>query len=458
MSSYLRFFIRRERNPTQLDVPLPYPQSQSEVLKNREQEVATYVKNLSVDWDKQLSTSNSTSRSSSTSTSGACVLITGGTGGLGSHLVAKSLSRAGVSLVICLNRRNRHQEASQRQRQSLLERGTGIGAGEIDDIMSRVEVIETDASKANLGLSDEAYTYLVENVTHIVHNAWLMHSKWPLRRFEPQLRIMANMICLARDISAWRGPAAPPVRFEFISSIATVGYHPLHTGRPVVPETRVSIASVLPTGYGDAKYVCERLLDATLHRYADRFHATAVRLGQIAGSSLNGYWNQTEHVSFLVKSSQTLGAVPDLSGTLGWTHVDDIASTLLDILLLPYHVRLHPIYHIENPGRQPWGEMISTLSEALDVPAIIPFVDWVRRVREWPRKEDNSTNGGNPAFLLVDFLDANFIRMSCGGLLMSTAKAREHSPTLTSVGPVSKDSVGAFIKSWKNAGFLRNTK
>ncbi|KAI0439984.1 putative polyketide synthase [Xylaria telfairii] len=449
---------RRERDPTQLDVPLPCLHSQSEILKDREQEVTRYVQDLSVDWDKHLTTPNSTSRSLRTSTSGACVLITGGTGGLGSHLVAKSLSRAGVSLVICLNRRNRHQEASQRQRQSLLEKGTGICPSEVNDIMSRVEVIETDASKPNLGLSDEGYAYLVGKVTHIVHNAWLMHSKWPLRRFEPQLRIMANMICLARDISAWRGLGAPPVRFEFVSSIATVGYHPLHTGRPVVPEARMPIASVLPTGYGDAKYVCERLLDATLHCYPERFHATAVRLGQIAGSSLSGYWNHAEHVSFLVKSSQTLGAIPDLPGTLGWTHVDDIAGTLLDILLLPSTVRLHPIYHIENPVRQPWDEMLSMLSEALDVPTIIPFADWVCRVREWPIKEDNTADGGNPAFLLVDFLDANFIRMSCGGLLMSTAKARGHSPTLTRVGPVSKDCVRAFVNSWKNAGFLRNTK
>lgn len=379
------------------------------------------------------------------------MLITGGTGGLGSHLVAKALARRNVTRVVCLNRRNQKQEAFQRQMESLVQKGTGVYQ---DDISDRIDVFETDLSKPNLGLSDESYDKLVNTVTHIVHNAWLMHSKWPVKRFEPQLRIMANMIGLARDISVRRGPGIP-VTFEFVSSIAAVGHHPIWTGQPVVPEARVPIQSVLATGYGDAKYACERLIDATLHCYPQRFRAAAVRLGQIAGSSINGYWNHTEHVSFLVKSSQTLGALPDFRGSLGWTPVDDIAGTLVDILLQPSEVRLHPIYHIENPVRQPWNHMIDMLAKTLDIPAVIPFEDWVRRVRQWPIQGDNSAEGANPAYLLSDFLDDNFERISCGGLLMGTAKAREHSSTLANVGPVSEDVVKLFISKWKEMGFLK---
>ncbi|RWA04575.1 hypothetical protein EKO27_g10531 [Xylaria grammica] len=326
--------------------------------------------------------------------------------------------------------RGKHQEARQRQRQALIEKGTGVSP---DSAMDRVDVIETDLSKPQLGLSDETYNEVVDRVTHIVHNAWLMHFKWPVKRFEPQLRIMANMINLARDISLRHGTL---VTFEFVSSIATVGHHPLRTHQPVVPEARMPTESVLLTGYGEAKYVCERLLDATLHRYPDRFRTAAVRLGQIAGSSINGYWNHTEHVAFLIKSSQTLGALPDLRGNLGWTAVDDIAGTLVDILLQPDDVRLHPIYHIDNPVRQPWDHMIATLARALDITDVLPFDEWARRVHQWPMKADNAADGANPAYLLVDFFDENFTRMSCGGLLMSTVKAREHSPTLTRVGPL----------------------
>ncbi|OTA64239.1 putative polyketide synthase [Hypoxylon sp. EC38] len=419
--------------------------------ENREQVVAGYVTELTAGWDKSLLNCDSNSRYTFTRPRGNCVLITGGTGGLGSHLVAKASARSNVTRVICLNRRNNKQDARERQKQSLIQKGTGVFP---DDVMDRIEVIETDLSKPNLGLSKEVYDSIADTVTHIIHNAWLMHSKWPVKRFEPQLRIMANMISLARDISARRSPGTL-VTFEFVSSIATVGHHPLWTGRPVVPETRVPIESVLPTGYGDAKYICERLLDATLHRYPERFRATAVRLGQIAGSSLNGYWNHAEHVFFLIKSSQTLGALPDFEGTLGWTPVDAMAGTLVDILLQPDDVSLHPIYHIENPVRQPWSRMIALLADALDIPAVIPFEEWVRRVREWPVKSDNSAEGANPAYLLTNFLDENFARMSCGGLLMGTANAREHSPMLTGVGPVSDETTRLFLRKWRDMGLLK---
>lgn len=54
----------------------------------------------------------------------------------------------------------------------------------------------------------------------------------------------------------------------------------------------------------------------------------------------------------------------------------------------------------------------------------------------------------------MDFLDANFIRMSCGGLLMGTARAREHSPMLAALGPVSERLIRLFVQSWKDMGFL----
>lgn len=72
--------------------------------------------------------------------------------------------------------------------------------------------------------------------------------------------------------------------------------------------------SVLPSGYSDAKFVCERMLDETLHLDRKRFRAMAVRIGQISGSKTSGYWNPIEHLAFLLKSSQTLQALPQFEG------------------------------------------------------------------------------------------------------------------------------------------------
>ncbi|KAI3324539.1 putative polyketide synthase [Xylariaceae sp. AK1471] len=387
----------------------------------------------------------------STNTNGSCVVITGATGSLGSHLVANLASRTDVARVICLNRRSKLEiSAFDRQLQALAQKGISLPQSALD----KLRVFETDLSKPSLGLSDEEYNYILDNTTQIIHNAWLMNAKWPIKRFEPQLQIMRNLLDVAGIVSS-RQPAGQKFTFQFVSSIATVGYWPIWTGNPSVPEERMSIESVLSTGYGDAKYICELMLDETLHRHPERFRAMVVRPGQIAGSSTSGYWNPMEHLSFLCKSSQTLGALPDLDGPLSWTPVDTVAGTLVDLLTAP---EPYSTYHIDNPIRQPWQGTLSALADAMDIPRhnVIPLSEWIQRVKDHTREIGaREHEGDNPAILLIDFLEDNFVRMSCGGLLLDTAKAREHSRTLANCGPVSEDLVRLYVQSWRDMGFLR---
>lgn len=383
------------------------------------------------------------------SPNGNVVLVTGATGSLGSHVIAQLAELPDVSRVVCLNRVSR-TDPKERQKQALIKKGIALS----EEATSKLSVFETDMSKPNLGLAVEDYESLVNNVTHIIHNAWLMNAKWPLRNFEKQFQIMKNILQLSREVSNRRAPGTK-VTFQFISSIATVGHRPIWSGEPLVPEERMTIESVLPTGYGDAKYICELMLDETLHQHPERFRTMVVRPGQIAGSSISGYWNPMEHLSFLIKSSQTLKALPDFEGLLSWTPVDEVAGTLVDLVFLDEDKTHYPIYHVDNPVRQPWKEMIPVLAKALDISpqGVIPFRDWVQRVRDHPRQVEGP-EGENPAFLLIDFLDDNFIRMSCGGLLLDTIKVREHSKTLANAGPVNERVTRQFIQSWKDMGFL----
>lgn len=113
----------------------------------------------------------------------------------------------------------------------------------------------------------------------------------------------------------------------------------------------------------------------------------------------------------------------------------------------------YPIYHIENPSRQSWQEMIEILAEALDVTRnnIIPFNAWIDRVRQFP---PSNADVDNPAARLAEFLDAHFVRMSCGGLVLDTAHSREHSETLRGSQPVSRELVMKYVQTWKDIGFL----
>lgn len=441
------------------------PVNQTTDLVARQAAVDAYIHN----YVQGLSTIFPSDKAFRPKSSDQCVIVTGATGSLGSHLVAYLAALPHTRNIVCLNRYS-SREAILRQREALTSRGLSLGS----EALSKLKVFETDTSKIMLGLPSSDYEALADSATHIIHNAWPMSITRPVKAFESQFKVMQNLIELAGK-AASRHPEGPKIGFQFISSIATVGHFPIWSGKARVPEERMTVESVLPTGYGDAKLVCERMLEETLGRRPKRFRPMTVRIGQIAGSKTTGQWNPVEHFAFMVKSAQTLKALPDFEGVrhppfflssfavmyqnllilatlqdLSWCPVDDTAATLAELLVSD--VESYPIYHIENPTRQPWREMVLVFAAALDIPRsnIIPFQEWVNRVRQFP----GSIEKDNPAGRLVEFLDQNFVRMSCGGLILDTAKSTEHSRTLRARGPISDDLVRKYVRSWKEMGFL----
>lgn len=249
-----------------------------------------------------------TERSNKIKPPGHCIVITGATGSLGSHIVAHLVSQPEVTTVVCLNRPSA-MEAIQRQRHALKSRDISLGT----DIFSKIKVFAVDTSKPMLDLPQQEYDFLVTNMTHIVNNAWPMSITRPVSAFEPQFKTMQNLVGLARQSSCERHEGSK-IGFQLISSIAAVANYPLVSGKASVPEEGVAMEAVPSTGYAEAKLVCESILKKTLGQDPERFRPMVVRIGQIAGSTTSGYWNPIEHPAFIVKSSQTLRALPDLRG------------------------------------------------------------------------------------------------------------------------------------------------
>ena len=375
---------------------------------------------------------------------GQVILLTGATGSLGSHIVAHLAQQKTVKTIFCLNRSKANEESFQRQITAMQKRGIFLAAHE----MGKVKALSATISQHKLGLSSEKYDTLKSTVTHIIHNAWPMKGCSELSSFEKQFQAMRHLVDLASDIACHR-PTDLGIKFQFVSSIATVGYYPIITSQRYIPEQSTNIEFVLPNGYGEAKFICERILEETLQRHPNVFQSMVVRPGQIAGSSRSGCWNIAEHFPAIVKSAQTLRALPDLQGDLSWTPVNDIAASLVELLVTdntPY-----PVYHLDNPVRQPWPDMIRILASGLSIPTsnIVPFSEWIQRVRSFPGSRED-----NPAGIMADWLEENFERMSCGGVVLETTRAREHSSTLAGVGPVSEEITRQYLDSWKQCGFL----
>ncbi|CEJ60606.1 hypothetical protein PMG11_09175 [Penicillium brasilianum] len=228
----------------------------------------------------------------------------------------------------------------------------------------------------------------------------------------------------------------------------------------------MTVDSVLGSGYGEAKIICETMLQKPLQQYPEYFRAMVVRIGQIAGSKKCGYWNPVEHFPFLIKSSVTLQSFRIFKVTsLGSQSVDEVATTLAELLLLtssslssettPTLAPYPPIYHIENPTRQPWLEMIRALaSAALDsastTPEIIPFNQWFQRVRTASSDIDNEY----PAQEILKFFDDHFLRMACSSLIMDITYICSDSQTLAHAKAIDLSLMEKYVATWEQMGFL----
>ncbi|MCJ1316259.1 hypothetical protein MMC15_001580 [Xylographa vitiligo] len=414
----------------------------------REAEALRLVAAYTTGWESPALEEAAANLTTSTRTSsGATVVVTGASGSLGSHLVQTLAEQPDVAAVVCINRPVSNVSAEKRQADALLSRGIELSP----TAHAKLRVYDTDTSKPQLGLSAQEYAWLARHGTHIIHNAWPMSGTRSLKAFEPQIRVMRNLLDLARDMAVTTAPRR--IGFQFVSSIGVVGF----SAEPHVLEQPVPMAAVMPSGYNEGKWVCERMLTETLRSHPRLFRAAVTRPGQISGSTTSGVWNPVEHFAFVVKSAQKLRVWPDLRGVLHWLPVDRSASVMVDLLKIDSRddvtaeTEAYPVYHVDNPVGQPWKEMSTVLAAALDIPphSIIPFEDWIRRVRESPLSEAE-----NPAARAIDFLEGHFKRMACGGIVLDTQRASEHSKTMASEGPVSAEVVRSYVSAWKMAGFL----
>lgn len=380
---------------------------------------------------------------------GSVILLTGSTGSLGLHVLACLVNAPCVSQVICLNRAPLNGDSSDpeaRMKQSAEAKGISIPKL----AWPKIKIIPTDTAAYRLGLPQCEYNDICGRVTHIIHNAWPMDFNRLLPSFEGQFQGLRNLLGLCMDAHACR-PAVRP-KFVFVSSIAVVGKYPKVHRERIVPEITMSDNDCTDDfGYAQAKLVCERITERAAQAYRSDFEAKVVRVGQMTGAKMTGLWNTSEHFPALVKSSQLIGALPKLHGTLSWIPVDHAAHALVELLFASSPGQF--VFHLENPIRQSWHEVLATVASELNIhdTRFLPYSEWLALVLAVPddRIEEN------PAKKLAGFFVQDFEHMAGGEIIMDTAMARKASQCLRGMDAVSKDLIVAYIDRWRNSGFLK---
>ena len=384
------------------------------------------------------------------------VALTGSTGTLGSYLLDGLLSHKAISKIYCLNR-----SLDAEQKQKRVNQTHGLST-EWDD--RRVVFLTANLAERDLGLGHERYVELVETTELIIHNAWQVDFNLSLSSFE-QVHIQG-----VRNLIDYSLHSNHQARIFFISSISAVMNWPAqHKG--AVPEKVFDDFSIPPAmGYGESKYIAERLL--AIANTNCHVPVSICRVGQIAGparSSSKGMWNKQEWLPSLIQSSRHLGVLPDSLGKLeevDWIPIDLLRGILVDLALLPLSrsssgsstttTTSPTVFHAVNPSSTTWSALLPHIQSAMSPqPQIVPLETWISTLRaksaaasSLTQQQDDLTT--NPALRLIDFYQDMMLTGMHDPVAprLETVKTTEASPALRDVGPVRAEWMTRWMVQW----------
>lgn len=391
--------------------------------------------------------------STAKSGSGHVVLLTGSTGTLGTYILQQLLNDPRVTRVYALNRPSAGKDMWSRQSESLLDRGVNLTV--LDS--AKLELIEGDTTKADLGLNGELLNEIKSSLTTIIHNAWRLDFNLSLSSFESHVKGARHLVDLALSTS---GPSPP--QFIFTSTIGTLSNwcEPRAVPEEVIEDPAVALGN----GYGQSKWVTERILLAAVEQRG--LPATIWRVGQLSGSSTNGAWNTTDWVPIVAKSGAALGALPSSpQAKIDWLPTDVAARAIAESMhaSLKRDERFRYL-NLVHPSPTRWDSIFEAMSKLLGVP-LIPFKDWVVKVEQESEQGGLGAADRVPAIKLLDFFrrisgsesaDSEGSRPAArtGQTVYETNKAVQLSETLRNLPQVDEKDVGQWLEYWRKHGLF----
>ncbi|KAI0068636.1 hypothetical protein BV25DRAFT_1910396 [Artomyces pyxidatus] len=377
------------------------------------------------------------------------VLITGATGSVGAHTLAKLLQSPTIDRVYALVRqRSDGDDPSARLRSGFVDRG--LDASLLDS--GRLTVLPSTG--AGLGLSDEVLNELRVEVTDIIHIAWTVDLSKPLADFEPAIRGVRELVDLA--LSSGRNPL-PKLLFA-----STAGVYSGSRSTVLHPEARITDPTIsMGAGYPESKWVAESVLSIARERTA--LKPTIVRLGQLTGG-INGAWKTSEWVPAMISGSLAVGCLPDGADNVSWLPVDTSAIAMVEML----DAQTPAVVNLRHPRPVSWTRMLGFFASALQLP-LVPYKEWLSRLESGMRPSSGASGKDDllgPAVRLLHFFngavpsDASYrSSRDSNGLVCGLAmdECLRVSATLRDeslVPELQEKDVADWLTYWRSVGFI----
>jgi amino acid adenylation domain-containing protein/thioester reductase-like protein len=295
----------------------------------------------------------------------SAVLLTGGTGFLGAHLLRELLNRTRAT-IYCLVRASDDERAFGRIRNNVAAHQLAV-----EGIESRVRVIVGDLCKPRLGMSMDQYSRLSEQVDIVYHGGAAVNF------LEPYGRIARNNVEGTRHVLefAVEGKRKPIHLISSTAVFGTLGYFKGDT-RFLEDEGIERARDFVFGGYACTKWVSEQLAWAAAR---NGLPVSVYRCGLILGASESGIGNNSDYISRLIKGCIQLEAVFDLPGKRENFIPVDVAAAGIVAASLRSDSR-DRAFHVVNPHEvlfRDFWDILRARGYRLDE---LSFDEWVQRL------------------------------------------------------------------------------
>ncbi|KAJ4490659.1 acetyl-CoA synthetase-like protein [Lentinula aciculospora] len=384
------------------------------------------------------------------------VLLTGSTGNLGAQFLQSLLLKDSVVRVYALNRPSTRASMYDRHRARFEDKALDVS------LLSSPKLVflAGEASHEDLGLPEDMLKELRQNLTMIIHNAWRLDFNLSLASFESHVKGSRILMDLARSSSH-----SSSIRYLFTSSIASTQSWDAQLLGPYPEEVVMDPKYAVGGGYGESKYVTERILATSGLR------ATSFRIGQVTGGVPNGAWATTDWVPIIVKSSLTIGVLPDAFGVVSWVPMDAVCNAILDVGFSSESTPMAT--NVVHPKSVSWTSVFKNIRAALieekhlslDALPLVPYREWVDAVEKYASNPTETDTQNIPAVKLLEFYrqqagaddtlrqSDQSIRESVGLTHMSTRNVERLSENMRTLKPLDATLIQEWVKYWVAAGF-----